>query len=154
MPPGPTPMMCGGGGGGTMQPGVNARPGDWACTGCGNSNFAFRSKCNVRGCNGDKPADHGMKGGGMGGGYGERASLAPQLHSPTNRAVGKLFVVPGLCHCRFRGAYIGSQSPDFLQPKPDSLPAKAVLLPSRASSTTAYRLRWFGCIDVRDRFSG
>jgi hypothetical protein len=35
-----------------------------------------------------------MKGGGMGGGYGERASLAPQLHSPTNRAVGKLFVVP------------------------------------------------------------
>jgi hypothetical protein len=44
---------------------------------------------------------------------------------------------PGLCQCRFRMAiktYIGPNRISFLRPKPDSLPAKAVLLPSQAGS--------------------
>jgi hypothetical protein len=36
-----------------------------------------------------------------------------------------------------KGAYIGPKSPDFLQSKPDLPPAKAVLVPSQAGSTTA-----------------
>jgi hypothetical protein len=62
-----------------------------------------------------------------------------------NRAVGKLFVCTGrgLCPCRFRKGYIGPLTHNnFLRLKQDLLPAKAVLLPSQAGSTTAYPLRW------------
>jgi hypothetical protein len=44
---------------------------------------------------------------------------------------------------RFRIGYIGPYSPDFLRPKQDLLPAKAVLLPSQAGSTTACHQPWY-----------
>eukprot|EP00959_Pyramimonas_sp_CCMP1952_P458821 9477266-Pyramimonas_sp.AAC.1 len=39
-----------------------SRAGDWECSGCGNVNFAFRTKCNR--CNGDKADAVGNQGGG------------------------------------------------------------------------------------------
>eukprot|EP00967_Tisochrysis_lutea_P011157 scaffold12645_cov19-Tisochrysis_lutea.AAC.1 len=53
-----------GGGGGAPPPPGGGREGDWMCTGCGNTNFAFRMNCNK--CKAPK----GGMGGGGGGGLG------------------------------------------------------------------------------------
>jgi hypothetical protein len=39
-------------------------------------------------------------------------------------------------------SYIRLKSPDFFRPKPDLLPAKGVVLPSQAGSTTASHQPW------------
>jgi hypothetical protein len=65
----------------------------------------------------------------------------------TARLLGSfLWYRPGLCQCQVsdRLPLQAYKSPSFLRPKPGLLPAKAVLLPSQAGSTTAYRLRWCG----------
>jgi hypothetical protein len=36
-------------------------------------------------------------------------------------------------------AFLGPKSPDFLRPKPDLLPAKAVLMPSQAGRTASHQ---------------
>jgi hypothetical protein len=63
-----------------------------------------------------------------------------------SRAVGKLFVVtagalPVPVSDSYKSLY-RAKSPKFLRPKPDLLPAKAVLLPSQAGSTTASHQPW------------
>jgi hypothetical protein len=61
-----------------------------------------------------------------------------------------LWYRPGLSQCRFRTGYIGRESPNFLRPKPDLLPAKAVLLPSQTDSTTAPHQPWDWCCGPQD----
>eukprot|EP00240_Pyramimonas_obovata_P006221 CAMPEP_0118956584 /NCGR_PEP_ID=MMETSP1169-20130426/61653_1 /TAXON_ID=36882 /ORGANISM="Pyramimonas obovata, Strain CCMP722" /LENGTH=305 /DNA_ID=CAMNT_0006904621 /DNA_START=95 /DNA_END=1012 /DNA_ORIENTATION=+ len=57
----------GGQGGGKRQ-----RGDDWICSACGNSNFGFRTSCNMRKCGAPKPSAGGPSlggGGSQGGGY-------------------------------------------------------------------------------------
>lgn len=44
--------------------------GDWTCPKCGNTNFAFRTICNMRTCNTPKPAGQGLRGQGRSSGTG------------------------------------------------------------------------------------
>ena len=60
-----------------INPNSAFKPGDWACTGCGNVNWDWRERCNM--CNSARPDLQEKREGGKGGGYFDRQGAEERI---------------------------------------------------------------------------